>query len=100
MSDPRIIRFEPHGPADTGLVEWEMIDPSDLEAGNPVQRGHIYHQDEALGYLAGVWDCTAMTEKFAPYAVNEFMIVLEGSVREPASGTRKKCRPIPASRDY
>lgn len=80
MSDPRIIRFDPHGPADTGLVEWETIDPSDLEAGNPVQRGHIYHQDEALGYMAGVWDCTAMTGKFEPYAVNEFMFVLEGSV--------------------
>ena len=48
--------------------------------GNPVQRGHIYHQDESLGYMAGVWDCTANTGKFEPYAVHEFMFVLEGSV--------------------
>ena len=80
MSDPKIIRFEPHGPSVSGLVEWDTIDPGGLVAGNPVQRGHIYHQDEALGYMAGVWDCTAMTEKFGPYAVNEFMFVLEGSV--------------------
>ena len=80
MSNPNVIRFEPHGPADTGLVEWDAIDPGTLEAGNPVQRGHLYHQDEALGYMAGVWDCTAMTGKFEPYAVHEFMILLEGSV--------------------
>ncbi len=80
MSNPKIIRFEPHGPADTGLVEWEPIDPSGLAAGNPVQRGHIYHQYEALGYMAGVWDCTAMTGKFEPYPVHEFMFLLEGSV--------------------
>lgn len=80
MSNPKVIRFEPHGPADTGLVEWDPIDPGDLEAGTPVQHGHIYHQDEALGYMAGVWDCTAMTGKFEPYAVHEFMFLLEGSV--------------------
>lgn len=80
MSNPKIIRFEPHGPADTGLVEWDPIDPSELEAGNPVQRGHIYHADKALGYMAGVWDCTPMTEKFGPYPVHEFMFLLEGSV--------------------
>ncbi len=80
MSHPKVIRFEPHGPGDTGLAEWDTIDPGDLEAGNPVQRGHIYHQDEALGYMAGVWDCTAMTGKFEPYAVHEFMFLLEGSI--------------------
>ncbi|MCZ6885082.1 MAG: cupin domain-containing protein [Alphaproteobacteria bacterium] len=80
MSNPKVIHFEPHGPGDTGLAEWDTIDPGDLEAGNPVQRGHIYHQDEALGYMAGVWDCTAMTGKFEPYAVHEFMFLLEGSV--------------------
>ncbi len=80
MDDPRITRFEPNGPADTGMQEWDAIDPAGLEAGTPVQRGHVYHQDEALGYTAGVWDCTAMTGKFEPYAVHEFMFLLEGSV--------------------
>ena len=80
MNNPKVIHFEPHGPADTGLAEWDPLDPASLEAGNPVQRGHTYHQDESLGYSAGVWDCTANTGKFEPYAVHEFMFVLEGSV--------------------
>ncbi len=80
MSDPRITRFEPHGPADTGLVEWDRIDPATLASGTPTQRGHIYHHDEATGLMTGVWDCTPMTGKLEPYPVNEFMFLLEGSV--------------------
>lgn len=80
MSNPKIIQFEPQGPADLGMAEWDAIDPGTLESGNPVQHGHLYHQDEALGYMAGVWDCTAMTGKLEPYSVHEFMFVLEGSV--------------------
>ncbi|WP_397541916.1 DUF6614 family protein [Roseovarius salis] len=81
MTDtPAIIRFEPHGPADTGLVEWDRIDPADLVSGEPVQRGHIYHEQPDAGYLAGVWDCTAQTEHMAPYPVDELMILLEGSL--------------------
>jgi len=74
------MRFEPHGPKDTGLVEWDPISADELEAGDPVQRGHIYHEAPAVGYLAGVWDCTAMTLKFCPYPVHEFMFLLEGAV--------------------
>ncbi len=80
MDQPRITRFEPRGPADTGMQEWDAIDPAGLEAGTPVQSGHLYHQVEASGYMAGVWDCTPMTEKFGPYAVHEFMFLLEGSI--------------------
>ncbi len=77
---PELMRFEAGGPADTGLTEWEPIDPSSLDEGKPVQHGHIYHEDPQLGYLAGVWHCTPMTEKFGPYAMHEFMFLLEGSV--------------------
>ena len=80
MSKPEIIRFEPHGPADTGLKEWFKIDPRGLEAGNPVQNVHIYDEDEGTGYLTGVWDCTPMTIKFGPYGEHEFMFLLEGSL--------------------
>ncbi len=80
MSDPKITRFEPMGPADSGLQEWDPIDPADLEAGTPVQRGHIYHEIEQDGYLTGVWDCTAMTMKPGPYPDNELMLLLEGSL--------------------
>lgn len=75
-----VTRFSETGPEGIGLVEWERIDPAGLVSGEPVQRGHIYHENEAAGYLAGVWDCTAQTEQMAPYPVDEFMLLLEGSL--------------------
>ena len=80
MATGKIIRFEPQGPAGTGLVRWPDFPPGILAAGKPVQRGHTYFEDKAIGLSAGVWDCTAMAGKLEPYSVNEFMIVLEGAV--------------------
>lgn len=80
MKKPGFMLFEPYGPDATGLVEWEPIDANELETGTPVQRVHIYHEEPVAGYMAGVWDCTAMTLKFCPYPVHEFMFLLEGSV--------------------
>jgi uncharacterized cupin superfamily protein len=80
MTAPRPILLEPHGPAATGMTQWDPIDPSGLTAGEPVQRGHEYFKDTTGTLTAGVWDCTPMTEKFGPYGVNEFMLILEGSV--------------------
>ena len=80
MSSSGIVKFQPHGPDETGLVEWDPIDPDEIVSGTPVQRGHIYHEDPEVGYLTGVWDCTANTLKFGPYPVHEFMLLLEGSV--------------------
>lgn len=80
MTTPKITRFEPMGPAGQGLARWEDIPADALAAGNPVQRGHGYLDDKELGLSAGVWDCTPMTTRMAPYSVNEFMIVLEGAV--------------------
>ncbi|WP_104018380.1 cupin domain-containing protein [Roseovarius nitratireducens] len=76
----KIIRFDPNGPANTGLEEWDAMDPATLVAGEPVQRGHIYHEDAGAGYLAGVWDCTAFTEPMQPYGVDEYMFLLEGTL--------------------
>jgi uncharacterized cupin superfamily protein len=75
-----IIRFDREGPPGKGLARWEDFPRDQLVAGKPVQRGHFYFQDTALGLSAGVWSCTAMTMKAAPYPWNEFMILLEGAV--------------------
>lgn len=75
-----VIVIERDGPAGIGLVEWETIDPGPLVSGEPVQRGHIYHQNDSIGYLVGVWDCTPQTEAMGPYPVDEFMLLLEGSL--------------------
>ncbi len=80
MTAPRFTRFGPHGSSETGLQLWETIDPATLSSGAPVQRGHIYHEDAGKGLMVGVWDCTAMTGLFEPYPVNEYMLLLEGSV--------------------
>jgi uncharacterized cupin superfamily protein len=74
-----IIRFDREGPG-KGLARWEDIPRDSLVAGKPVQREHFYFQDKALGLSTGVWSCTAMTMKPAPYPCNEFMILLEGTV--------------------
>lgn len=73
-------RFEPHGPAGAGMVDWGPLDDVSIESGEPVQRGHFYLNDEDLGLMAGVWDCTPFVSTMAPYPVEEFMAVLEGSV--------------------
>src|SRR5262249_34922260 len=80
MATGTIVRFEPRGPAGTGLGRWPDFPAEMLTAGTPVQRGHTYFEDKAIGLSAGVWDCTAMTTKAELYSVNELMIVLEGSV--------------------
>ena len=81
MSHDGIVRFEPKGPVGE-LHRWDDIPASDLESGHPVQRGHFYLNDTERGLSAGVWDCTAFTAKPGPYSVNEFMLILEGSVKE------------------
>jgi len=80
MSTLEITRMEDFGPDGSGLETWEQINPDDLAEGTPVQRGKLYLDDKATGLSAGVWDCTPMTSKLAPYDVNEFMYVLDGSV--------------------
>ena len=80
MSELKVIRYAGHGPADTGMPEWDPIPADGITAGEPVQRGHVYHNDEANGLMTGVWDCTPFTAKPGPYDVNEFMLVLEGSI--------------------
>lgn len=64
----------------TGLVEWDPIDPDTLVSGTPVQRGWLADETAGGDYLVGVWDCTAHTEHPGPYAVDEFMLLLEGEV--------------------
>lgn len=80
MTVPQITRFEPRGPAGTGMPRLEDIPAELLIAGEPVQHGHGYLEVPEIGLSAGVWDCTAMTTRTGSYPVNEFMLVLEGGV--------------------
>ena len=88
MSDLKIVRFDAAGPADSGLGVWDEMSADGLETAPPVQSGHLYYNDEALGLMSGVWHCTPFVGKMGAYGVDEFMHVLEGSVTiETEDGT-------------
>ena len=80
MSEQGPILFERKGPTETSLVEWPAIDHGNLTAGEPVQRGHTYFDDDTGTLTCGVWECTPMTSKLRPHAVNEFMYILDGAL--------------------
>lgn len=73
-------RIEVNGPNGAGLADWPAMDPADLVSGQPVQRGHLYDEDDATGYSVGVWDCTAFVDQPGPYPEDEFMLLLAGTV--------------------
>ena len=80
MSSPEIIRFEPNGPADRELERVHELTPDDLEEGDPTELDYGYYTSPCGRLTAGVWDCTPHVGKLEAYAVDEFMLVLDGSV--------------------
>jgi uncharacterized cupin superfamily protein len=79
MISARLMRMFPHAGGD-GLEDWGDIPAADLVSGSPKQRGRYYFNAPDIGLSAGVWDCTAFEAKMGPYSVDEFMMLLEGSV--------------------
>jgi uncharacterized cupin superfamily protein len=79
MISARLMRIFPHAGGD-GLEDWGEIPAADLKSGSPKQRGRYYFNAPDIGLSTGVWDCTAFEGKMGPYSVDEFMILLEGSV--------------------
>jgi len=75
----RVIRFETHGPANTGLPAMQLAQ-ADFQGALPEQHVHEYFNDDELGLSAGVWTTTDMQEAFGPYPGDEMMWVLEGQV--------------------
>jgi uncharacterized cupin superfamily protein len=78
--DQGIIRFDPEGPPGQGLVPTPEITPDMVEQGSPTELCHNYYTSPSGLLTAGVWKCTPHTLKFGPYPVDEFMLVLDGSV--------------------
>ncbi len=76
MSDLKSIRYH----EGEGLEPWEEIPPEGLLSGTPVQSGHVYFTDDTGQLTSGIWHCTPMVSKPGPYDVNEFMMVLQGSI--------------------
>jgi len=78
-NEKRVIRFETHGLAHSGMPAMEL-DQADFQGELPEQHLHEYFSDEDLGLNAGVWTTTDMQEAFGPYPGDEMMWVLEGQV--------------------
>jgi uncharacterized cupin superfamily protein len=79
MTSARLMRLFAHAGGD-GLEDWGDLPAGDVKSGSPRQRGRMYFSAPDVGLSAGVWDCTAFEGTMAPYSVDEFMILLEGSV--------------------
>jgi len=80
MTDQTVIVFDREGDPETGLQAWDPIPAEAVVSGSPVQRGHEYFSSAGGKLTAGVWDCTPYTELRGPYSVDEFMLLLEGSL--------------------
>ena len=63
-----------------GLTRRPPYPRENLVTEPPVHSGHLYVNDEERGIKIGVWECTPHSSKMQPFAVNEFMILLEGRV--------------------
>ena len=78
--DKGITRFDPAGPPGKGLEPINEITADMVEEGSPSELCHNYYTSPSGLLSAGVWKCTAHTLKFGRYPVDEFMLVLDGSV--------------------
>lgn len=80
MSKMSIIRLNPDGPEGTGLTFWGHLENEKIIAGDPTETGHNYFTDSTGQLTAGVWECTPCTSQIDSYPVDEFCIVLKGTV--------------------
>jgi uncharacterized cupin superfamily protein len=78
--DQGIIRIDPEGPPGRGLEPVVEITPDMVVEGSASELCHNYYTSPSGVLTAGVWKCTPHTLEFGPNPVDEFMLVLDGSV--------------------
>ena len=93
MADLTVIKYDPKGDPDYGLHDWGAYPSEMLQSGEPVQHGHTYLDTATSIFSSGVWECTPHELKPSAYDVDEFMLVLEGSIIiEHESGQSERFR--------
>lgn len=80
MSDQSFFRLNGTGPEGQGLQRRPPYPREGLETDPPVHSSYLYVDDSQRGIKIGAWECTPHTSKMHAFPVNEFMILLEGSV--------------------
>ncbi|MFT5502943.1 MAG: putative cupin superfamily protein [Gammaproteobacteria bacterium] len=89
MADQTVIKFNRNGDPETGLTLWDSLPPELIVSGDPIQNGHQYFATFGDSVTSGVWDSTDYFETRAPYSVDEYMVLLEGSLDiEQADGQK------------
>lgn len=85
MSDIKIINLneKPQGFGDIA----DNIENTMFVSSLPRQHTHSYYENTALGLYLGLWDTTDIIATAAPYAYDEFMIIIEGVVEIKNSQT-------------
>lgn len=90
MTDQTVILFDRDGDPQTGLQPWEPIAAENLISGSPLHNGHTCFSTSGERLTAGVWEAPAHVERRGAYAVDEFMLLLEGSLGiENQDGSRQ-----------
>lgn len=80
MSKMSVIRLSPNGPEATGLTFWGHLESENVIEGDPTETGYNYFTDGTEQLTAGVWECTPCTSQIDSYPVDEFCIILKGTV--------------------
>jgi len=93
MTDLTVIPFSPEGDPESGLQPWDPVGPEFIASGSPEQCGHEYYSAAGGRVSVGVWDSTPYEEVKGPYSVDEFMVLLQGSLDlEDADGNTQTFR--------
>jgi len=80
MTVMSVIRLNIDGPEGVGLQFRGHAEGENVTAGDPTEIGHTYFTDATGQLEAGVWECTAYTAEIDGYPVDEFAVILSGSV--------------------
>jgi uncharacterized cupin superfamily protein len=80
MAKTSVIRLNRDGPEGVGLQFWGHLENENVIEGEPTEIGHTYFTDSTGHLTAGVWECTPCTSQIDAYPVDEFCVILSGTV--------------------
>ena len=80
MTGQSVIRLNRDGPEGTGLPFWGHLENENVIDGEPTEIGHNFFTDATGRLTSGVWEVTPCTTQADAYPVDEFCIILSGTV--------------------
>ncbi len=80
MTGQSVIRLNRDGPEGTGLPFWGHLENENVIDGEPTETGHNFFTDATGRLTSGVWEVTPCTIQADAYPVDEFCIILSGTV--------------------